>query len=154
MPGPGREPNGSLHKLPVSGYLENWNVFRGSKMTLVALFFCLLLAAVAAVGVVSPSRLLDALRKIQTPEVLILLGVLRVFFGVALLFVASVSRAPELFAIVGVIAIIKGVTLPLIGVERVRKLLDWWSAQGSLFHRGWALLAGAIGLGLAYAVFP
>ena len=123
-------------------------------MTLVALFFCLLLAAVAAVGGVSPSRLLDALRKIQTPGVLILLGVLRVFFGVALLSAASVSKAPELIAIVGVIAVIKGVTLPLIGVERVRKLLDWWSAQGSLFLRGWALLAGAIGLGLAYAVFP
>jgi hypothetical protein len=138
----------------VSGYFENWNAFRESEMTLVALFFCLLLVAVAAVGVVSPSRLLDALRKIQTPGGLISLGVLRVFVGVALLFVASVSKAPEIVAIVGVIAIIRGVTLPLIGVERVRKLLDWWSAKGSLFHRGWALLAGAMGLGLAYAVFP
>ena len=123
-------------------------------MTLVAFFICLFLAAVAAVGVVSPPRLLDALRKIQTPGSLILLGALRVFFGVAFLLAASASKAPGLIAIVGAIAIIRGVTLPLIGVERVRRLLDWWSAQGSLFLRGWPLLAAAIGLALAYAVFP
>ncbi len=123
-------------------------------MTLVALIICLLFAVVAAVGVVSPPRLLGALRKLQTPGGLILLGIIRVLVGVAFLLAASASKAPGLFAIVGVIAIIKGVTVPLLGVERFRRLLDWWSARGSLLHRGWALLAMAISLALAYAVFP
>jgi hypothetical protein len=123
-------------------------------MTIVALIICLLLTAVAAVGVVSPSRFLDVLRKTQTARGPILVGVLRVFFGVAFLLAASASKAPGLLGIVGAIAIIKGVTLPLLGVERARRLLDWWSTQGSLFHRGWALLATAIGLVLAYAVLP
>jgi hypothetical protein len=77
-----------------------------------------------------------------------------VLFGVALLFAASASKAPEFVAIVGVIVILKGVTLPLMGVERVRKLLDRWSTQGSLVLRGWALLVVAISLVLAYAVLP
>jgi uncharacterized membrane protein len=123
-------------------------------MTIVALIICLLVGAVAAAGVVFPSRLLEALRKAQTPGGLILLGVLRLFSGVAFLLAASSSKAPGLLAIVGVIAILKGVTLPLIGVDRVRRLLDRWSAMGSLVHRGWALLAAAISLVLAYAVFP
>jgi hypothetical protein len=89
-------------------------------MTIVALIICLLVGAVAASGVVFPSRLLEALRKAQTPGGLILLGVLRLFSGVAFLLAASSSKAPGLLAIVGVIAILKGVTLPLIGVDRVR----------------------------------
>jgi hypothetical protein len=72
----------------------------------------------------------------------------------ALLLAASASKAPGLIAVVGIIVIFKGIILPLMGVERVRSLLDWWSAQGSLFLRGWALLALTIGLVLAYAVLP
>ena len=123
-------------------------------MTLLAFVICLFGAAVSALGVASPSRLLDPLRKIQTPRGLILLGALRVLFGVALLFAADASKAPGLIAIFGVIVILKGVSLPLAGVERVRKLLDWWSTQGSLFLRGWALSAVTISVGLAYAVLP
>ncbi len=123
-------------------------------MTVVALILCLFAAGVAALGVVSPPRLLALLRKTQTLSGLYLLGALRVVLGVALIFSAPASRVPGLIAIVGVIIIIKGVTLPLIGVEGVRRLLDWWSAKGSVFLRGWALLAAAIGLWLAYAIAP
>ena len=123
-------------------------------MTMAAFILCLLTAAVAALGVVSPPRLVGVLRKTHTPRGLILLGSFRVGLGAVLISSAPASRAPELIAMVGVIVIIKGVTLPLIGVERVRKLLDWWSAQGSAVLRGWALLAGAIALWLAYAIFP
>jgi hypothetical protein len=123
-------------------------------MTLVALILCLLATAVAVLGVVSPPRLVGALRKVQTPRGLIFLATLRGVLGVALIFSAPASRAPELIAVVGVIIIIKGVTLPLMGVERVRKLLDWWSAQGPVFLRGWALLAAAIGLWLVCALLP
>ena len=60
----------------------------------------------------------------------------------------------KLNQVVGVIVIVKGVTLPLMGVERVRRLLDWWSTQESVFLRAWALLAAAIGLWLVYALLP
>ena len=123
-------------------------------MTIAASIICLLVAAVAMVGVVSPPWLLGALRKIQTPRGLILLGAFRVVLGAVLILSAAASKAPEFIAIVGVIVIVRGVILPLMGVERVRKLLDWWSALGSAFLRGWALLAAAICLWLAYAVLP
>ncbi|MGW8266333.1 MAG: hypothetical protein ACWGSQ_08200 [Longimicrobiales bacterium] len=123
-------------------------------MTLVAFVLCLLGAAVGALGAVSPSRLLDALRKTQTSRGLILLGALRVLFGIALLYAASTSKAPGLIAIVGLIVVVKGVTFPLMGVERVRELLDWWSKRGPLFLRLWALLAVTIDLTLAYSVLP
>ena len=76
-----------------------WNSIREAEMTLVAFVICLLGTAVGALDTASPSRLLDVLRKTQTPRGLTLLGALRVLFGVVLLSAASASKAPGLIAI-------------------------------------------------------
>ncbi len=123
-------------------------------MTLVALIICLLLSALGALGVASPSRLLGVVRKFQTPMGLYFAAALRVVLGVALFFAAPTSRAPDLIRILGVVIIVIGVLTPFFGLERFRRLLDWWSAQGSTFIRAWAVLALAFGLSLAYAIVP
>jgi hypothetical protein len=123
-------------------------------MTLVALVICLLTAAFGALGIVSPSRLLGVVRSIQTPMGLYFAAGLRVLLGVALLFAAPPSRAPGLIYIVGVFIIVIGVITPFFGLERFRRLVDWWSVQGSAFVRGWAVLALLFGLSLAYAIVP
>ncbi len=123
-------------------------------MTLVALIICLLLSALGALGVASPSRLLGVVRKFQTPMGLYFAAALRVVLGVALFFAAPTSRAPDLIRILGIVIIVMGVVTPFFGPERFRRLLDWWSAQGSAFIRAWAVLALAFGLSLAYAIVP
>jgi hypothetical protein len=123
-------------------------------MSLAALIICLASAALGALGVAVPDRFLDLVRKVQTPRGLVFAGLFRVIFGMVLLFAASVSKAPGLVALVGFIAILKGITLPLWGVQRLGKLLDWWAGQPSILLRGWAFLAMAISLVLAYAVLP
>ncbi len=123
-------------------------------MTLVALIICLLLSALGALGVASPSRLLGVVRNFQTPMGLYFAAALRVVLGVALFFAASASRAPDLIRILGVVIIVMGVVTPFFGLERFRRLLDWWSARGSAFIRAWAVLALAFGLSLAYAIVP
>jgi hypothetical protein len=85
---------------------------------------------------------------------LYLAAALRVVLGVALFFAAPTSRAPELILILGVVIVVRGVITPFFGVERLRRLLDRWSARGSAFLRGWAFLALALGLSLAYAIIP
>ena len=123
-------------------------------MTLVALIICLLTSAFGALGIASPSRLLGVVRYFQTPMGLYFAAGIRVLLGVALLFAAPTSRAPGLIYILGVFIIIIGVITPFFGLERFRRLLDWWSAQGSAFVRGWAVLALLFGLSLAYAIVP
>jgi len=123
-------------------------------MTLVALIICLLTAAFGALGIASPSRLLGVVRYLQTPMGLYFAAGIRVLLGVALLFAAPTSRAPGLIYILGVFIIVIGVITPFFGLERFRRLLDWWSAQGSAFVRGWAVLALLFGLSLAYALVP
>ena len=123
-------------------------------MTLVALIICLLLSAVGALGVASPRRLVSVVRSFQTPMGLLFAAALRVVLGVALLFSAPDSRAPALILVVGVVIIVRGVVTPFFGVERFRRLLDRLSARGSVFIRGWAILALALGLSLVYAIVP
>ncbi len=123
-------------------------------MTLVALIICLLTAALGALGIASPSRLLGVVRYFQTPVGLYFAAGIRVLLGVALLFAAPTSRAPGLIYILGVFIIVIGVITPFFGLKRFRRLLDWWSAQGSAFIRGWAILALLFGLSLAYAIVP
>jgi len=123
-------------------------------MTFVAVIICLTLAAVGALGVASPSRLLDLVRRFQTPRWLLVAGALRVVLGVALVFSAPDSRAPELILVLGVVITVMGVATPFFGVDRFRRLLDRWSARGSAFIRGWAMVALALGLSLVCAVAP
>ena len=123
-------------------------------MTFVALIICLLTAAFGALGIASPSRLLGVVRHFQTPTGIYVAAGIRVVLGVALLFAAPASRAPSLIFVLGVFIIVIGAGTPLFGLERFRSLLDWWSAQRPAFIRGWAVLALAFGLALAYAIVP
>jgi hypothetical protein len=123
-------------------------------MTLVAVILCLLLSGMGALGVASPSRFVDVVRSFQTPMGLFFAGALRVILGVALFFSAPDSRAPALILVVSVAIIVRGVITPFFGVERLRRLLDRLSGKGSLFIRGWAILALALGLSLVYAIVP
>jgi uncharacterized membrane protein YidH (DUF202 family) len=121
-------------------------------MTLVALVLSLLVAALGALGLLSPARLVGVVRHFQTPAGLYAAAALRLVLGAALLFAAPASRAPTALRILGVFLVLAGLVTPFFGLERFRKLLDWWSTRGTAFERAWAAFALALGLLLAYAL--
>ena len=123
-------------------------------MTIVVLVLSFLVAALGALGLISPMRLLEIVRQFQSPIGLYAAAALRVVLGGALFFAAPSSRAPKVLRILGIIIVVAGLFTPLFGVERFHRLLSWWSGQGAMFLRVWAVLALAFGLLLAYAVAP
>ena len=123
-------------------------------MTIVALVLSFFVAALGALGLISPMRLLEIVRQFQSQTGLYAAGAFRVVLGGALFFAAPASRAPRVLRILGIIILVAGLFTPLFGVERVHRLMDWWSTQGAMFMRVWAALALAFGLFLAYAVAP
>lgn len=123
-------------------------------MAVVALILSLFIAALGGLGVASPSRLLGVVRSFQTPAGLYYAAGLRVVLGTALFFAAPDSRAPGLLRVLGVFVIVAGVITPFFGLERYRRLLEWWSLQGPVFVRVWAACALLFGLLLTYAVAP
>jgi len=123
-------------------------------MAIAALVLSLFVAALGALGIVSPMGLLSIVRQFQRPAGLYAAAILRIVLGVALFLAAPTSRLPEVVRILGLIIFVSGLITPLFGLERFHRLLNWWSARGPTFMRVWAGFALAFGLLLAYAVVP
>ncbi len=122
-------------------------------MTLVALVFSLLVAALGALGIASPTRFISVVRFFETPTGLYLAAAIRVVWGVALFFSAPMSRAPEVLRITGVIIMVAGVIAPLFALQRSRRPPRLLAGTG-VGVRGWAAITLVLGLLLVYAVAP
>ena len=123
-------------------------------MTFVALIISLFVAGLGALGIASPARLIAVMRSFQAPAGLYAAAALRVVLGTALVFTAPTSRAPEFIRVLGFFIVVVGLITPFFGVERFKKLVDWWLARGPAFIRAWAAFALVGGLLLAYAIVP
>ena len=121
-------------------------------MVVVALVLSLFIAALGALGIAAPGRLVAVVRSFETPAGLYAAAALRLALGIALFVAAPDSRAPNVIRILGVLIFIAGLATPFFGLERIRKLLDWWSNRGSLFLRLWSGIACGFGVWLAYTV--
>ena len=120
-------------------------------MNLLALAFCLFIVSLGGLGVVAPGRLIAVVRRFQSRRGMLVLAAIRLAMGATLLLAAPGSRTPGAIRALGVLIVISGAVTPLFGPERYRRLVDWWSEQGSLFVRVWATFALSFGLALAYA---
>jgi predicted lysophospholipase L1 biosynthesis ABC-type transport system permease subunit len=84
-------------------------------MTLVALALSLSIAALGALGVVSPARLLGVVSRFQTPAGLYAAAAIRIVLGSALVVAAPDSRAPDVLPVLGVFIVFAGLVTPLFG---------------------------------------
>lgn len=110
--------------------------------------------AIGILGMAAPAILLDTARLSVTPLGLYVVATLRVAFGLVLLRVASISRAPRTLRILGVFIVVAGIITPFLGIERARAILEWWSAQGTVFFRISLALPVIFGLFIIYAIAP
>jgi hypothetical protein len=121
-------------------------------MAIVAMILSAAVVGMGAIGVVSPARLLEIVRRFQTPSGIYAATGIRLVLGLALFLAAPGSRAPAVLEILGIVTMVAGLITPMFGLERFRRLLEWWSAQSSGFIRAWAACAMALGLFLVYAL--
>ena len=123
-------------------------------MSYVVIILSLSIAALGVFGLVAPQRLVALAIHRQTRSALLAAGAFRLVLGVALILAAPASKAADVLRFLGVVLIVAGLATPLLGVERSRRLIEWWAALGSGFVRAWGCIALAIGLLLIYAVAP
>jgi len=121
-------------------------------MTYLVLGLSLFVAAMGALAIASPGRLLALIRRVQTPAGLYGAAALRLALGVALLLVAPTSKAPDLLRFFGMLAVAAALITPVVGLARWGKLVDWWWGQGNLVIRAWGAIPLGLGLYLAWAV--
>jgi len=123
-------------------------------MAWTAMALCWLVAGLGAVGIASPAALIELARLFQTPIGLYAAAALRVIFGGALVLAAAGSRAPRVIRTIGVVVMVAGLSMPLIGLDRFRSMLEWWAVHDPVVMRVWAGVAIASGCTLAYALRP
>ncbi len=114
-------------------------------MTTLAFLLSLFVAGLGALGVVSPNRLLDFSRRCCTPAGILAATLFRIAMGVALFFPAPASRAPAVLRVIGIMILVAGISTPLLGPDRTRRLLGWWSARDLVFQQLWGACAFAFG---------
>jgi hypothetical protein len=123
-------------------------------MTAVAIVFCVITAVLGCLGLFSPPRFLDLIRRLTTLQGFYVLAVMRIAFGAALFLAAPDSRLPKILEIFAIVLIASGIVTPYFTHTRYRKVVEWWAAGGTLYVRIWAGCACLFALLLAYAILP
>lgn len=133
----------------------HWSMhWLGGAMRVLASGVALIIAGLGALGVASPSFLLDLVRPLLSPVPLYVVATVRVAFGVVLWIAASGSRMPRTLRTLGFIIVAAGLLTPFFGAERSRAVFDWWTQQPLWFMRSWAMLPIILGAFIFWAVRP
>lgn len=123
-------------------------------MKMIAFLIGLFTAASGALGIISPDRILPLARKFESRAGLGIASALQVGFGSLLLFSAIASHIPRLVRILGAGTLVSGLTLPLLGVKRFGRIIEWWAEKSSVFKRIWLMFDLGFGLLTAWALAP
>lgn len=126
-------------------------------MKILAFTIGLLIGVVGAVGIVAPSSLVWIAEHSVTSGAFYVIAMVRVAFGLVLITVASVSRAPKTLRVLGYLILIAGITTALTGlvaIERAHIIIDWWLRQGSGVVRLTGVPVLALAGFVAYACAP
>lgn len=109
---------------------------------------------IAGWGIFAPEKLMTFVTSAMDKHWGIYIAVLvRLVLGSALIIVAPASRFPVVFQALGVIAIVAAIALALMGRERIRRFIMWWSERFSVpLIRLWLLFGVAFGGFLVFGV--
>jgi uncharacterized membrane protein len=118
-------------------------------MTALALILCAAIAASGVVVIAAPARAHELTRLFADKTGLWVAAGIRAVLGLGLLAAAGESKAPMVLRVLGLIILLLGVATPLLGLDRHRRMIDWWLARdqsiqiicgGSAFLFGVALI--------------
>jgi hypothetical protein len=110
-----------------------------------------IISLVCLTGVMLPAQLLHAVKASwQYPGAMYVAVMVRLAIGVLLVLAAPHSRFPLAFEVLGWVAIMAALLVPVVGRERIGRLLDWWSLRSNLSIRLWSLAGLVFGCFLVY----
>jgi hypothetical protein len=98
-------------------------------MTALALILCAAIAAMGVLVIVSPARSNDLTRLFADKTGLWVATAIRAVLGLGLLAAAADSKSPMLLRILGLIIVLVAIAMPLLGLDRHRRMIDWWLAR-------------------------
>lgn len=122
-----------------------------------AFVFALIILAFGLVGILVPSGLVWIAQHAVTSGAFYVIAIVRVAFGLVLISVASVSRAPKTLRALGYIILIAGIAAALTGwlaIDSARAIIEWRLQQGSGVVRLTSVVFVILGGFVAYTCGP
>jgi hypothetical protein len=111
-------------------------------MTAFALILCAAIAAMGIVIIVKPGLAHDLTRLFADKTGLWIATAIRAVLALGLFAAAGESKAPMLLRLLGSLILIVAIVMPILGLDRHRRMIDWWLAR----KRTTEILCGAAAL--------
>jgi hypothetical protein len=121
-------------------------------MTALALILSASVAAMGVLVIVSPARANDLKRLFADKTGLWVATAIRAVLGLSLLAAAEDSKAPMLLRILGLIILVVAIAMPLLGLDRHRRMIDWWLARNRKIQIICGAASFALGVVLIYVI--
>ncbi len=120
-------------------------------MTFIVALAGLIIFGIGLTILFSPTRMRWALKNIITRRTMPVFSIVRIGFGIVFVLAAPSTRLPGFVWALGLLFILSGVSLPIVGFDRLRKWADWWEEKPDGTIRGWSLLVILLGALLVWA---
>ena len=121
-------------------------------MTALVLILCAAIAAMGVVMIVKPALAHDLTRLFADKTGMWVVTAIRAVLVLGLLAAATESKAPMLLRILGLVILLVAIATPLLGLDRHRRMIDWWLARDQKIEMVCGVAAFVIGLGLIYLI--
>jgi hypothetical protein len=121
-------------------------------MIALALILCAAIAAFGVVVIVNPPLAHDWTRLFADKTGMWVATAIRAVLALGLLAAAGDSKAPMLVRILGLLILIVAIVMPILGLDRHRRMIDWWLARPRTTEMLCGAMAFVFGVGLIYLI--
>ena len=121
-------------------------------MTALALILCAAIAAMGVLVIVSPARSIELTRLFADKTGLWVATAIRAVLALGLLAAAGDSKSPMLLRLLGLIILLVAIAMPLLGLDRHRRMIDWWLARDRKIQIICGAASFVLGVALIYVI--
>ena len=121
-------------------------------MTALTLILCAFVAVMGLLAVFFPGRADDMARLLADKTGLWIATAIRAVLALGLFAAAGESKAPILLRILGGLILIVAAATLLLGLDRHRRMIDWWIARPRTMQIAWGAVTFTFGILLIYLI--
>jgi hypothetical protein len=121
-------------------------------MIALALILCAAIAAMGVTVIVAPAKAHDLARLFSDKTGMWVASAIRAVFALGLLAASGESKAPMVLRLLGLLILIVAILIPILGLDRHRRMIDWWIARPRMAQIFWGTVTFLFGIALIYLI--
>ena len=110
------------------------------------------MAAFGVVVIVKPALAHDLTRMFSDKAGMWIATAIRAVLALGLFAAAGESKAPILLRLLGLVLLIVAIVMPILGLDRHRRMIEWWLARSRTVEMLCGAAAFIFGIGLIYLI--